>query len=151
MPAPTELREHCSESKLQSDNNLQVNTRILLVEDNIINQQIAKAMLSKLGFNADISVNGREAIEALKKVSYALVIMDLQMPLMGGIEAAIEIRKQETGTLNPDIPIIPITANATEDDMRNCRNAGMNDFIKKPFSINTLRDVLQKWIPVSKL
>ncbi|WP_235923245.1 ATP-binding protein [Candidatus Chlorobium masyuteum] len=123
------------------------NTRILLVEDNIINQQVAIAMLSKLAIHADIAANGLEAIDALKTKPYALVIMDLQMPLMGGIDAAKKIRNTGTGVINADIPIIAMTANATQEDKLNCQNAGMNDFITKPFVIKNLRDMLEKWIP----
>jgi len=125
------------------------NTRILVVEDNRINQQVATAMLAKLGLTADIAANGLEAIEALKQVPYTLVIMDLQMPLMGGLDATREIRKMETGVINPNVPIIAITANATREDRQECLNACMNDFITKPFMIQSLKDILQKWIPES--
>ncbi|MCX6178919.1 MAG: ATP-binding protein [Chlorobiales bacterium] len=122
------------------------NTRVLLVEDNIINQRVATAMLSKLGCKVDIAVNGIEAIDHLKQNTYALVIMDLQMPLMGGIEATKEIRKKATGTINPDIPVIAMTANATPQDKKNCMNAGMNDFISKPVIMTILQELLQKWV-----
>ncbi len=106
-------------------------------------------MLAKLGLTADIAANGLEAIEALKQVPYTLVIMDLQMPLMGGLDATREIRKMETGVINPNVPIIAITANATREDRQECLNACMNDFITKPFMIQSLKDILQKWIPES--
>lgn len=128
-------------------NDLTAKTLVLLVEDNVINQQVAIAMLKKLSFQVDIAANGIEAIDALKKKPYALVIMDLQMPLMGGIDAAIEIRKPVTGVINADIPIIAMTANATQEDKKNCQNAGMNDFITKPFVIKNLGEILQKWLP----
>ena len=134
-------------SPMQSiDNTLPSITRILLVEDNAINQRVASAMLNKLGFTIDIADNGIEAIDALKQITYSLVIMDLQMPLMGGLEATKKIRKMETGTIDPDIPIIAMTANATQQDKMNCLNAGMNDFISKPVTIPALQELLNKWV-----
>ena len=120
---------------------------ILLVEDNIINQRVASAMLSKLNFHVDAVVNGIEAIEALKNKAYTLVIMDLQMPLMGGLEATREIRKTETGAINHDIPIIAMTANATREDRDECLKTGMNDFISKPVMMQDLQELLKKWLP----
>ena len=121
--------------------------RILLVEDNAINQRVASAMLNKLGFTIDIAANGIEAIDALRQTAYSLVIMDLQMPLMGGLEATREIRKMESGILiSSDIPIIAMTANATQQDKKNCLNAGMNDFISKPVTMPTLKELLNKWV-----
>jgi signal transduction histidine kinase/CheY-like chemotaxis protein len=141
--------ESPSELQKSIDNTRHQHTRILLVEDNIINQQVATAMLTKLAYTVDIASNGIEAIEALKKEPYALVIMDLQMPLMGGFEATQKIRKPETGVLNPDIPVIAMTANATKEDKENCLKAGMNDFITKPVMMKLLQELLQKWAPGS--
>jgi CheY-like chemotaxis protein len=76
--------------------------------------------------------------------------MDLQMPLMGGLEATKEIRKPEAGIINPDIPIIAMTANATLQDQENCLKAGMNDFISKPVMMPTLQELLNKWIPLQR-
>jgi two-component system, sensor histidine kinase len=121
--------------------------RILLVEDNIINQQVAMAMFRMLPCRVEIASNGMEAIDALKKNEYDLVVMDLQMPVMGGIEATREIRKMQNGTLGHTIPIIAMTANATEEDRKNCIKAGMNDFLTKPFLIHSLKEILQKWLP----
>ncbi len=121
--------------------------KILLVEDNIINQQVAIAMLSKLNVSTDTVTNGLEAIDALKKNSYTLVFMDLQMPVMGGLEAVKAIRNKETGIADPDIPVIAMTANAIKKDKDECLQAGMNDFIVKPVMIRELQTVLEKWIP----
>ena len=129
-----------------TETTLPSNTRVLLVEDNIINQRVATAMLNKLGCTVDIASNGVEAIDALKKQAYALVIMDLQMPVMGGIEATKEIRNKQTGIINPDIPVIAMTANATSQDKKNCLYAGMNDFISKPVVMPTLQELLKKWV-----
>ena len=139
------LGTESSESQQSVENALPINNRILLVEDNSINQRVATAMLNKLKFTVDIATNGFEALEALKKNIYSLVIMDLQMPLMGGLEATKEIRKQGTGILNPNIPIIAMTANATKEDHNNCLSAGMNDFLSKPVMMTTLQTLLQKW------
>jgi two-component system, sensor histidine kinase len=143
--------QHNSGAEKPVEKTWPANTRILVVEDNPINQQVATAMLAKLGLNADIAGNGLEAIEALKQIHYTLVIMDLQMPLMGGLDATREIRKLENGVKNPDVPIIAITANATREDRQECLNACMNDFITKPFMLQSLQDTLQKWIPESRL
>jgi len=134
-----------SVSQQSIENVLPMNNRILLVEDNNINQRVATAMLNKLEYAVDIATNGFEALEALKHNTYALVIMDLQMPLMGGLEATKEIRKLGTGIINPNIPIIAMTANATKEDHNNCLKTGMNDFISKPVMMTTLQTLLQKW------
>ena len=147
LPYTGSLHNNRLHSPMQSiDNTLPSITRILLVEDNAINQRVASAMLNKLGFTIDIADNGIEAIDALKQITYSLVIMDLQMPLMGGLEATKKIRKMETGTIDPDIPIIAMTANATQQDKMNCLNAGMNDFISKPVTIPALQELLNKWV-----
>ena len=147
LPYTGSLHNNRLHSPMQSiDNTLPSITRILLVEDNAINQRVASAMLNKLGFTIDIAGNGIEAIDALKQITYSLVIMDLQMPLMGGLEATKKIRKMETGTIDPDIPIIAMTANATQQDKMNCLNAGMNDFISKPVTIPALQELLNKWV-----
>ncbi len=121
--------------------------KILLVEDNIINQQVALAMFRKLPCRVDVASNGLEAVETLKKEAYDLVVMDIQMPVMSGIEATREIRNTATGIIRRNVPIIAITANATEEDRKNCLKAGMNDFLTKPFLINSLKDLLKKWLP----
>ncbi|MEI7707736.1 MAG: ATP-binding protein [Chlorobium sp.] len=151
LPYTGSLHNNRLHSPMQSiDNTLPSITRILLVEDNAINQRVASAMLNKLGFTIDIADNGIEAIDALKQITYSLVIMDLQMPLMGGLEATKKIRKMETGTIDPDIPIIAMTANATQQDKMNCLNAGMNDFISKPVTIPALQELLNKWVELRK-
>jgi two-component system, sensor histidine kinase len=141
------FRTKGSEPKDYAARKLTKSEKILLVEDNITNQQVALAMFAKLRYNVDIAANGIEAIETLKKIPYALVVMDLQMPLMDGIEATREIRRIGNEIMNPDVPIIAMTANATEEDKKKCLKAGMNDFITKPFFIQSLRELLEKWLP----
>lgn len=100
----------------------------LLVEDNPINQKVALRILAQYGYRADAVNNGKQALEAMAKKSYQLILMDIQMPILDGILATKAIRK-EYG----DKPyIIAVTANVTENDRRNCMEAGMNDFVSKP-------------------
>jgi PAS domain S-box-containing protein len=121
--------------------------RILVAEDNIVNQNVAMCLLQKLGYQADVVANGLEAIEASARVRYALVLMDCQMPEMDGwkVTAMIRTREQEQGTGR--LPIIALTANAMEGDREKCLNAGMDDYLAKPVQLEQLRAVLVKWIP----
>ncbi|MBU2510928.1 response regulator [bacterium] len=119
--------------------------RLLLVEDNKINQKVALKVLSKIGYDADIANNGREAIETLEKAEYDLILMDCQMPEMDGYDAARHIRDQESRVLNHDIPVIAMTANAMKGDREKCLEAGMNDYISKPINIKSLSDAIEKW------
>jgi len=127
--------------------------RILLVEDNITNQQVAIGMLKKLGLHADAAANGVEAIRALKSIPYDLVLMDIQMPVMDGIEATRQIRNTKAediecdiGILKTDIPIIAMTAHAMHGDRERFVDAGMNDYMSKPISSDVLADKLEKWL-----
>ncbi|HMY66697.1 MAG TPA: ATP-binding protein [Leptospiraceae bacterium] len=116
--------------------------RILLAEDNSVNQKVAVQMLNKLGYRADIAANGLEVIEAMKVSVYDVILMDVQMPEMDGIEASRVIRQQ--GHL---VRIIALTANAMKEDREMCFSAGMNGFLAKPIKINELKEILEK-IPV---
>lgn len=121
--------------------------RILLVEDNVINQKIAQAMLSKLGYKVDTVVNGEEAVIQLQQMRYPLVLMDCQMPVMDGYEATRLIRSGMDGKiLQPDVPILALTANVVQEDRDACFACGMNDFMAKPVSLATLEEVLNKWL-----
>jgi PAS domain S-box-containing protein len=122
------------------------NIRILLAEDNIINQQVAVAILKKLGLRADAVANGAEAVEALKDIPYDLVLMDVQMPEMDGLEATRAIRCPRSAVLNRNIPIIAMTANAMPGDREECLGAGMDDYITKPVTPLALAEVLEKWL-----
>jgi len=121
--------------------------QILLAEDNIINQKVALGYLRKLGLRADVVGTGVAAIEALATTSYDLVLMDLQMPEMGGLEATRLIRSPESTARNPQIPIIAMTANSMQGDQQKCLDAGMNDYIAKPVTPNSLAAVLENWLP----
>jgi len=120
---------------------------ILLVEDNIINQKVAQAMLQKLGVRVDVVANGLEAIKALESIPYDLVIMDCQMPELDGYEATALIRSEASSVRNHRIPIIAMTANAMQGDQQKCLDAGMNDHIAKPVSAAMLAKTLEKWLP----
>jgi len=112
----------------------------LLAEDNKINQKVAMAMLVKLGYTVDLAENGLEAITAAEKKPYGIILMDMQMPVMGGIEATRMIRSTEGP--NVRTPIIALTANAMESDNEVCREAGMKDFITKPINRKSLVDCI---------
>ncbi len=121
--------------------------RILLAEDNITNQQVALGLLRKLGLRADAVANGKEAIKALGTIPYNLVLMDVQMPEMDGIEATRRIRSSECAVPNHQIPIIAMTAHALAGDRDWCLEAGMNDYLSKPISSQALATVLSHWLP----
>jgi PAS domain S-box-containing protein len=120
---------------------------ILVTEDNITNQLVALGILKKLGIRADAVANGKEAIKALESIAYDLVFMDVQMPVMDGLEATRTIRNPESNVLNHNIPIIAMTAYALRDDREKCLNSGMSDYITKPVSPNTIAEKLRIWLP----
>ncbi len=120
--------------------------RILLAEDNPVNQKVAKRVLTHLGYQVDIVNNGVEAINAIAEKSYDLILMDIQMPEMDGLETTKYIRKQELESQLPPIAIVAMTANATDDDQNLCHDAGMNDYISKPIQIDKLKNMLQRFV-----
>lgn len=121
--------------------------RILVAEDNIVNQKIAVVLLEKLGYRADVVANGLEAVDAVARIRYALVLMDCQMPEMDGWEATAMIRKEEGARGSHRLPIIAITANAMPGDREKCRKAGMDDYLAKPVTLDEIRVLLARWIP----
>jgi len=135
--------------------------RILIVEDNLINQKLAVRMTEKLGYQPFVAENGQEALKALETEDFAVVIMDCQMPVMDGFEATRRIRERESTLVKGNtpseirdlsdqrrpghIPIIAVTANAMQGDRENCLAAGMDDYLAKPIQMEALRAVLHRW------
>jgi two-component system sensor histidine kinase/response regulator len=119
--------------------------RILLVEDNRTNQEVAGAILSKLGHRFDAVANGVEALEALRHIRYDLVLMDCQMPVMDGFEATRQIRRGSDSVMNPGIPVIAMTACAMRGDRQKCEDAGMNDYLTKPVKPKELANAIKRW------
>ncbi len=120
--------------------------RVLLAEDNAINQRVALAQLAKLGIKPDVAKDGREAFEAFQKSKYDLIFMDCQMPEVDGFEATAMIRKAEQHT-GCHVAIVAMTANAMESDRDNCIAAGMDDYISKPVNLGKLRTAVEHWLP----
>ncbi|WP_265947537.1 PAS domain S-box protein [Dechloromonas sp. A34] len=119
--------------------------RILLVEDNRVNQQVAAAILKKMGCQVSIAVNGEEALKQLLAAPFEMVLMDCQMPVMDGFEATRRLRAGEAGAAVARLPVIAITANAMQGDREQCLAAGMDDYLAKPFSREAIVAVLGRW------
>ena len=117
--------------------------KILLTEDNPINQEVALGMLESLGCDVEIAENGSEAVDALESKQFDLVLMDCQMPVMDGFEATRTIRSQSS---QQDIPVVALTANALEGDRELCIASGMDDYLKKPVNQHELQGTIEKWL-----
>ena len=120
------------------------NKRVLLAEDNAINQMVSVSLLKKLGFVVDVAENGNEALKSLEQNHYDLVLMDCQMPVMDGYEATRMIRDPSSPVLNHAVPIVAMTANAMSGEREKCLAAGMNDYTTKPVKIEVLKKVLSQ-------
>jgi PAS domain S-box-containing protein len=119
--------------------------RVLLAEDNPINREVALDLLNSVGLSVDMAENGTEAVSKVSAQSYDLILMDVQMPVMDGLDATRRIRRLAYGS---EVPILALTANAFEQDRRVCLDAGMNDFISKPVDPDTLYRLLLKWLRI---
>jgi two-component system, cell cycle sensor histidine kinase and response regulator CckA len=155
-PAPLITRHTVTEAQARCRG------RVLVVEDNIVNQKVAAKMLEREGYRVDVAANGQEAVEAVAQIPYVLVFMDCQMPVMDGYEATRTIREQEASLIQhgaqdargatiaarggtPRLPIIAMTANAMDGDRERCLEAGMDDYIAKPVRRENLEAVLGLW------
>jgi CheY-like chemotaxis protein len=123
--------------------------RILLAEDNPVNQKVALGMLRRLGLEADVVANGRAAVERATAEPYDLILMDVQMPEMDGFEATRALRRDPPPGAR--IPIIAMTANAMSGDRERCLEAGMDDYLAKPVKIDQLRTMIERWMGPSGL
>jgi CheY-like chemotaxis protein len=139
--AKHQLEETKNHQVLSEDFATQFPLNILVAEDNMINQKLIEHILSRLGFSAVMKENGIEAIEELKQNDYDIVLMDVQMPEMDGLEATRIIRR--TSTKKP--VIIALTANAMQGDQEECLRAGMDDYLSKPLKLEELVTMLEKW------
>ena len=120
--------------------------RVLVAEDNAVNQKVAQKHLAKLGLETEIVSTGLEALEALRRNHYDLVLMDCQMPELDGYESTRQIRRGLAG--NPRVPVVAMTANAMQGDKERCLEAGMDDYIAKPVRQKVLLEVLSRWLPI---
>jgi CheY-like chemotaxis protein len=123
--------------------------RILLAEDNVVNQKLALRILQQMGYRADVALNGREALEAVARQTYDVVLMDVQMPEMDGLEASRQICVRWSREARPRI--IAMTANAMQGDREMCLEAGMDDYVSKPIQVNELAEALNKTAPQQKI
>jgi CheY-like chemotaxis protein len=121
-----------------------IRARVLVAEDNIVNQRVAARLLEKLGCRVHLAANGAEVIEMLELLDYDLVFMDCQMPIKDGYQATREIREHEQGGRR--VPVVAMTANAMVGDREQCLAAGMDDYLAKPVRVEELRRVLDRWL-----
>jgi len=124
--------------------------RILVAEDVPTNQKIAKEMITMLGYDVDIACNGSEALLMSSNNDYDLIFMDCQMPVMDGYDATVEIRLREQTQDNRPIPIVALTAGFNEEDRKRCKQAGMDHYLTKPFSVSDIKQALRKYIGESR-
>jgi signal transduction histidine kinase/ActR/RegA family two-component response regulator len=144
QPPTSSSRERTLGGQVET-NSKRSTARILVAEDNATNREVILAQLEKVGYTAIAVRDGSEAVEALQRGGFDLVLMDCQMPVMDGFEATHHIRK----SVHRSIPIIALTAAAMSDDRDRCLNEGMNDYLSKPVDLGALQDVLAKWLPVN--
>jgi CheY-like chemotaxis protein len=122
------------------------NLHLLLVEDDPVNQEVAQDILEEIGWQVEVAADGKVAVDLASRKTYDIILMDMQMPVMGGVEATRLIRQLPNGQ---NVPILAMTANAFSEDRDACINAGMNDFLTKPVVPEKLFGTLLKWVSTS--
>jgi two-component system, sensor histidine kinase and response regulator len=122
--------------------------RVLVAEDNVVNQKVAQRMLERMGIRADVAADGREAVDMARLIPYDVIFMDCQMPEMNGYQAAAEIRRREGGARRA--AIVAMTAEALDGSREQCLESGMDDFVPKPVKPETLLEALKKWAPAQE-
>jgi two-component system sensor histidine kinase/response regulator len=147
MSDSTSLKPHLITRHAIREERQERGSSILLADDSPAMQQLATSVLNRRGHSVVVVKNGREALEALEKWHFDLVLMDVQMPEMDGIEATQAIRTSKSSTFDPQIPIIAITAHAMKGDKDRCFQAGMNGYVSKPLKIEELFEVIEKFVP----
>jgi CheY-like chemotaxis protein len=146
-PAPMLVSTSYSRFHSQVRSEAGSHARVLVVEDNAVNQKVALRMLERMGCRVDVASDGRAALELLGSIPYELVLMDVQMPVMDGLEATRELRRRESGSYR-HMPVVAMTAHALQTDRERCLEAGMDDYISKPVRRRDLLRVLRqlgKW------
>ena len=147
-PAETFICSNCESETRQPEAQPEHDYRVLLVEDNSVNQEVARGMLEALGCKVEVAHNGEEGVKATITGNFDLVLMDLHMPLMDGFAASAEIRRlEQENAAGRRTPIAALTANVQADVREQCRAAGMDDYLGKPFTQEQLQSVLARWLP----
>ena len=122
--------------------------RVLIAEDNVVNQRVATKFIEKLGCRVDVVANGLEAVEAAERLRYDLILMDVQMPEMDGFAATSEIRQRQGS--GSRVPIVALTANALAGDRERCLAAGMDDYLAKPITAADITNICRRWLPAPR-
>ena len=146
---PNQGRESITTSSQESPDKVRFKGKVLVAEDNLINQQVARGILTKLGCEVDLAIDGIEALKAIESKSYDLIFMDCQMPELDGYSTTEEIRRKEQISHAPHLPVIALTANALTGDREKCFASGMDGYLSKPFSQAQITGLLAQWLPVS--
>jgi two-component system sensor histidine kinase/response regulator len=122
--------------------------RVLVVEDNVVNQRLAKVLIERLGYEVDLAANGEEAVTQLARRSYDVALMDCQMPVLDGFEATRQVRRLDAPACRT--PIVAMTASAMDGDREQCLNSGMDDYLTKPLDLEKLKTAIERWTLASR-